>query len=134
MSIRTITYNKHDFAKNAYKIMVDIDDQELKKPTFIPDMPICTDVNLFLRRMMEMDYTPNPEHEDWIKWCRMMVEKYPACLPEYHHDSKDELLNPYVFVDTLFELNPDIQLIFATHSPEIIGKRRNKAFKLIPNY
>ena len=38
------------------------------------------------------------------------------------------------FVDTLFELNPDIQLIFATHSPEIIGKRRNKAFKLIPNY
>lgn len=107
MSIRTITYNKHDFAKNAYKIMVDIDDQELKKPTFIPDMPICTDVNLFLRRMMEMDYTPNPEHEDWIKWCRMMVEKYPACLPEYHHDSKDELLNPYVFVDTLFDCMDD---------------------------
>ncbi|WP_406544289.1 thiamine pyrophosphate-binding protein [Pseudobutyrivibrio sp.] len=107
MSIRTITYNKHDFAKNAYKIMVDIDDQELKKPTFIPDMPICTDVNLFLRRMMEMEYTPNPEHEDWIKWCRMMVEKYPACLPEYHHDSKDELLNPYVFVDTLFDCMDD---------------------------
>lgn len=107
MSIRTITYNKHDFAKNAYKIMVDIDDQELKKPTFIPDMPICTDVNLFLRRMMEMDYTPNPEHEDWIKWCRMMVEKYPACLPEYHHDSRDELLNPYVFVDTLFDCMDD---------------------------
>lgn len=38
------------------------------------------------------------------------------------------------FVDTLLELNPDIQLIFATHSPEIIGKRRDKAFKLIPNY
>ena len=107
MSIRTITYNKHDFAKNAYKIMVDIDDQELKKPTFIPDMPICTDVNLFLRRMMEMDYIPNAEHEDWIKWCRMMVEKYPACLPEYHHNSKDELLNPYVFVDTLFDCMDD---------------------------
>ncbi|MBE5910028.1 thiamine pyrophosphate-binding protein [Pseudobutyrivibrio sp.] len=103
MSIRTITYNKHDFAKNAYKIMVDIDDQELKKPTFIPDMPICTDVNYFLRRMMEMDYTPVETHKDWIKWCRMMVEKYPACLPEYHHNSKDELLNPYVFVDTLFD-------------------------------
>lgn len=38
------------------------------------------------------------------------------------------------FVDTLLELNPDIQLIFATHSPEIIGKHRDKAFKLIPNY
>lgn len=38
------------------------------------------------------------------------------------------------FVDTILELTPDIQLIFATHAPEIIGRHRNKAFKLIPNY
>lgn len=38
------------------------------------------------------------------------------------------------FVDTLLELNPNIQLIFATHAPEIIGRHREKAFKLIPNY
>lgn len=38
------------------------------------------------------------------------------------------------FVDTILELNPDIQFIFATHAPEIIGRHRNKAFKLIPNY
>lgn len=38
------------------------------------------------------------------------------------------------FVDTLLTLNPEIQLIFATHAPEIIGKHRDKAFKLIPNY
>ena len=37
------------------------------------------------------------------------------------------------FVDTLLELNPEIQLIFATHAPEIIGRHRDKAFKLIPN-
>lgn len=38
------------------------------------------------------------------------------------------------FVDTLLELNPEIQLIFATHAPEIIGRHRDKAFKLAPNY
>ena len=38
------------------------------------------------------------------------------------------------FVDTILELNPDIQLIFATHAPEIIGKHLDKAVKLIPNY
>ncbi len=103
MNIRTITYNKNDFAKNAYKIMVDIDEQELKKPTFTPDMPIHADVHTFISKMLEMDYEPQAEHENWVKWCRTMVEKYPACLPEYHHDSKDELLNPYVFVDTLFD-------------------------------
>ncbi len=103
MNIRTITYNKHDFAKNAYKIMVDIDNEELKKPTFIPDMPINADVHGFIEKMIAADYKPQEQHKDWVKWCRTMVDKYPACLPEYHHDSKDEILNPYVFVDTLFD-------------------------------
>lgn len=102
MSIRTITYNKHDFAKNAYKIMVDIDAEELKKPTFIPDMPIECELHGFLEKVWKASYTPNKEHESWTKWCRMMVEKYPAVLPEYHHDNKEKLLNPYVFVDELF--------------------------------
>lgn len=101
MSIRTITYNKHDFGKNAYKIMVDIDDQELKKPTFIPDMPVHADLHDVLEVMLQQDYAPQAQHEPWVKWCRMMVEKYPAVLPEYH--SNEGLLNPYVFVDKLFE-------------------------------
>lgn len=100
MSIRTITYNKHDFGKNAYKIMVDIDEQELKKPTFIPDMPVHADLHDLLSVMLEQPYTPNSKHEAWVNWCRMMVEKYPACLPEYRDENK--LLNPYVFVDSLF--------------------------------
>lgn len=101
MSIRTITYNKHDFGKNAYKIMVDIDEQELKKPTFIPDMPIHADLNDLLRVLLEQDYVPNSRHEAWVNWCRVMVEKYPTCLPEYWDENK--LLNPYVFVDSLFK-------------------------------
>lgn len=101
MSIRTITYNKNDFAKNAYKIMMDIDDQELQKPTFQPDMPIHCDIHQAIEELLKCEYEPNPDHQPWVKWCRQMVEKYPACLPEYHNENK--LLNPYVFVDKLFE-------------------------------
>ncbi len=36
------------------------------------------------------------------------------------------------FVDSILEINNDIQLIFATHSPEIIGRYRQKAVKLMP--
>lgn len=101
MNIRTITYNKHDFAKNAYKIMVDIDEQELKKPTFVPDMPVHADVREMLEALLARPYAPQAAHEPWVRWCRMMVEKYPAVLPEYHKGA-GEPLNPYVFVDTLF--------------------------------
>lgn len=100
MNIRTITYNKNDFGKNAYKIMVDIDEEELKKPTFVPDMPIHGDVHQLLEMLLKEDYTPNAEHEKWVKWCQMMVNKYPACLPEYH--TQIGPLNPYVFVDAMF--------------------------------
>lgn len=101
LNIRTITYNKFDFAKNAYKIIVDIDDQELKKPTIRPDMPVCADVRQLLEVLLEQQYTPNPEHKKWAGWCRHMVEKYPAVLPQYH--TQEGLLNPYVFVDELFK-------------------------------
>lgn len=99
MNIRTITYNHHDFGKNAYKIMVDIDEDELKKPSFVPDMPVHGDVHQLLELLLAEPYAPNAAHEPWVKWCRMMVEKYPACLPEYRQGT---MLNPYVFIDEMF--------------------------------
>ena len=107
MNIRTITYNKHDFAKNAYKIMVDIDEAELNKPTFIPDMKIHGDVREFLQ--MVSTVAPDTGRDRWLKWTYDMVRKYPACLPEYH--GTDKLLNPYVFVDELFDAMADTDVV-----------------------
>lgn len=39
-----------------------------------------------------------------------------------------------IFVERTLEINKNIQLIFATHAPEIIGKNRNKMFKLEKKY
>ena len=99
MNIRTITYNRHDFARNAYKIMVDIDKAELKKPTFTPDMAIHGDVRQFLQNILQAEYAPSPAHIPWVQWRGEMLKKYPAVLPEYHNGGK---LNPYVFIDRLF--------------------------------
>lgn len=111
MNIRTITYNKQDFGKNAYKIMVDIDKEELKKPTFVPDMPVCAELHSFLMALdkkLGNDYVAPEVQADWRKWTYDMVRKYPACLPEYHGDT---VLNPYVFVDSLFEHMTDTDVL-----------------------
>lgn len=39
-----------------------------------------------------------------------------------------------IFVEKTLEINRNIQLIFATHAPEIIGKNRDKMFKLEKKY
>ncbi len=100
MNIRMIGYTHFDFAKNAYKAVVEIDPKELCKPTVKVDMPINMDVSKFLDKMNAANYEPVPEHENWVYWCRELVKKYPSVLPEYH--TYDKNINPYVFIDTLF--------------------------------
>ena len=39
-----------------------------------------------------------------------------------------------IFIDKVLEINKDIQLVFATHAPEIIGRRRDKMYKLEKHY
>ncbi len=100
MNIRMIGYNHHDFAKNAFKAVVDIDPRELIKPTVKADLPIQADVKEFLNAMQSQDYEPIPSHGKWRKWCRDLLEKYPAAKADYY--GKTAQINPYVFIDKLF--------------------------------
>jgi len=101
LNIRMIGYNHFDFAKNAYKIIVDIDEMELIKPTVRAEMPIHADVKNFIGKLLTRKYEVNPQHKKWLKWCKNLVTKYPAVLQSYHQSSKNTI-NPYVFVDCLF--------------------------------
>ena len=101
LNIRMIGYNHFDFAKNAYKIVVDIDKKELMKPTLKIDCPINSDAKYFINKILEKEYTPNLEHKKWLLWCKDLLNKYPATLKEYHNTSTD-MINPYVFIDNLF--------------------------------
>lgn len=99
MNIRMIGYTHYDFAKNAFKAVVDIDPRELIKPTVQIDLPINADVSEFLDRMLSVDYAPIKEHKEWVEWCRNLLFKYPTVREEYHGS---DLINPYVFIDKLF--------------------------------
>ncbi len=104
LNIRLISYNYREFAKNAYKIIVDIDKNELRKPTVTPDMPIHANVRDVMRDIVAT-IRKNPgcagNHTDWLKWCKNVNMKYPACLPSYL--TKSVPLNPYAFTKKLFE-------------------------------
>ena len=110
LNIRLISYNYKDWAKNAYKIVVDIDKNELNKPTISPDMKVHADVKdlmqALIREINAGKYTKgNEEHKKWLEFSRSINEKYPAVLPEY--SDTDKPLNPYVFVKSLFETSSE---------------------------
>lgn len=100
LNIRQISYNWQSFARHAYKIMVDVDAAELKKHTLKIEQPICADLKDFFGETAKMTAANNPEHLNWIKWCKNRLEKYPVCRKEFW--DLPTKINPYCFVDELF--------------------------------
>ena len=100
LNVRQIGYNFASFARAAYKVVVDIDPVELRKPTIHPDLPVHSDVGHFIDTLLQrLGDTTLPDRSWWIEWCLERRRRYPVCLPEYH--KHDEPVNPYVFVDVL---------------------------------
>ena len=122
MNIRMISYNYKDFARGAYKIVVDIDENELKKPTVNIDMPIWADLRDVVGDLLKADLAAvcSESHEKWIAWCRAVNARFPAVLPEYR--GVGEPLNPYVFVSDFFQgLDDDDQVVCGNGSACVIG-------------
>src|ERR1035437_2697229 len=101
-NIRQVSYNWQDFAHKAIKIIVDIDQAELLKPTVKPDIPILSDVKFFCERLTgQLSGQMIPDFSTWMKWAKVRHLKYPSVLPEY---KKSKQIHPYYFVKRLTEL------------------------------
>jgi len=101
MNIRLVSYNWENFARHAYKIIVDIDATELKKPTLQPDLPIHADLAQFLPLLEKKAAGWTPHHAPWLAWGKERLARYPVVLPEYW--KKPEPVNPYCFMEELFQ-------------------------------
>lgn len=102
MNIRQISYEWQNFASEAYKIAVDIDEGELRKPTLCIDLPIHADIKAVFEAILVTNYRNPPQrHASWLGWCRAIDRKYPAVSPQFFEHQPP--INPYVFMRTLSE-------------------------------
>lgn len=110
MGLRQTTYNYTDFGRNAYKIMVDIDNAELNKPTVKINLKINSDLNLFINILLEkLDKLQIPDFSPWIEWGTNLKRKLPSMLDD--NPSNPQFVSSYLFVDRLFNLLPDDAMV-----------------------
>lgn len=102
-NIRQVSYNWENFAKNAKKIVVDIDSAELQKPTLRPDLPICADLKEILPYLIKNLKKPLGI-PGWLEHCQKLRKQYPP-LREFNICPQDKV-HPYLFMDTLGRLLP----------------------------
>lgn len=111
LNIRQISYNWKSFAREAFKVMVDADAAELRKPTLSIDLPIQADLKAFLGRLLSLvdEYQRPAAHGKYLVWCKTRQARYPVVLPDYRR--KPEPVNPYCFAEALFEQLPEGQVV-----------------------
>lgn len=98
--IRQIGYNFDDFGKNAYKIAVDIDENELNKPTLRLDERICEDAKKFINNLNKVFI--NKCTESWLNHCNSF--KTDKVLEK--HRSKTDYVSNYYLIERLSKLLP----------------------------
>ena len=60
--------------------MADIDPNELRKPTFRTDLPICSDAKIFIEKLLQADI--HPDTAEFLSYCRRVYSRYPAITAE----------------------------------------------------
>jgi acetolactate synthase-1/2/3 large subunit len=102
LNIRQVSYNWPSFAREAFKIWVDIDPLELQKPNVKPDMPIVADLGSLIPALLAAPYAgPSETHREWLEWSKERVRRFPTVLPEYRDHGPHN--HPYVAMDELFK-------------------------------
>ena len=109
LNIRQVSYNWKSFAREAFKIWVDIDALELKKPSVSADLAIHANLSDLLPALAGASYAgPTEQHKTWLEWCLKRREKYSVVLPQYWEGAE---INPYCFMQELFEKLEQKQIV-----------------------
>ena len=116
-NIRQVSYNWENFAKNAKKIVVDIDAAELQKPTVRPDVAILADAGDVLARLTAK--MNRAEVAPWLAYCRQMKAKYPP-LREFSVRGQDKV-HPYLFAKQLSHILPEGAKVVASNGTACVA-------------
>ena len=99
-----VGHSPEQFGKNAYKIVVDIDQEELDKPGVRIDEKVRLNCRDVIRELIaRLKGAALPDHSAWVEQCHTWKEKYSVVQPEYRDEKP---VNSYYFVDQLSRLAP----------------------------
>ena len=107
LSIRQVGYSWQTWARAAHVIMVDVDSEELKKPTLHVETPIHADALDFLSAL-EKKLTAGEvlaAESGWQEICREWKKNYPVVQQKHFDDTRDT--NVYAFIKSLSSRLPE---------------------------
>ena len=111
LDLPQVGFNYKNFAPKAKKVIVDVDEAEIKKTGIDVEVPVVSDAAEFIKAFLENLRSVKPkDRSSWILKCKEWKEKYPVILPEYL-DEKRETVNTYALIECLSEVLTEEDII-----------------------
>lgn len=120
LNIYQVGYQPESWARESYIVDVDIDPDELKKPTIRVDLPVCFDACRFMELMIAESQSADYQKAAWIEQCQKWKKKYPVV--EQKHYAQDKPVNVYAFMDAFSRsLQEGTITVVANGSASVVG-------------
>ena len=123
LNIYQVGYNVNTWARAAKTVVVDIDSEELKKPTVRVDIPVCADASDFMKKLLESsDGCRSEQRIGWLAQCQQWKQKYPVVSEQQKRNNG--LVNVYAFMDALSHSLPEKAVTVVTNgSASVVGSQ-----------
>lgn len=112
LSFGQIGFNYKDFSPESIKIVVDVDEEELKKETVKIDYPVNADLRDFIQWLLDRNFQPDID-DNWLPYCRELRDKFPIYQDKFR--SRDHV-NAYFFARMLQKYMPEDDLCIVGNS------------------
>lgn len=99
MDLPQTAYNHKNFGKNAKKVIVDIDVNEINKMQMDIDVKFVSDAKDFILGLSDLLDKITYKNNGWVEKCNELKNKYPVTLPDFFEQK--EYVNTYVLLDVL---------------------------------
>jgi acetolactate synthase-1/2/3 large subunit len=122
LSFMETGFNYKTWARQAYKIINDIDKFELMKPNIEADLSICCNVKILMEKLLhKINEQKLFNHKNWLDQCQLWKLKYPVVL-EKHYDDKNA--NIYVlFKELTNATEADATLVVSVGTSRVAGSQ-----------
>ncbi len=114
-------FDYKSWARSAYKIINDIDPEELEKDSISADVKVCCNVNELIDMLNDHITGKLQPKEKWIEQCQYWKKTYPVVLEKHETDLKPNIYSIYKKLTNL--LNSDDCLVVSAGTSRVVGSQ-----------
>lgn len=124
-------FQYESWARAAYTILNDIDENELKKPSLHVSLPVVGDAKELIQKLLDEAKRrgasvqhPLFDGEEWRQQCRTWKEKYPVVTQEHYRTIEEGRTNIYAFYEELSKaMKEDDLLVVSVGTSRVAGSQ-----------